>query len=296
MTLAPRFVLALLAAAVLASPASDAAAAAGRRGTCGDPVRFIFGLTFGNLEIVGLTRDQRLVCFNETAPSSATAIGTIRGLDGDSRIVGIDFRPADNTLYGLGDAGGVYTLSLEDASAALVSRLNVALDGTAFDIDFNPTVDRLRVISDAQQNLRVNVDTGATLEDTDLVYPGTVPTPAVGVTAAAYTNNDSSPDTATTLFDLDTSLDQVVIQSPPNAGALAATGRLLVDAAGDAGFDIYSTVRDTRTIDVKAFATLGVSGRARFYRINLLSGRAQSRGTFPSTMPVVDLAVPLNQF
>jgi hypothetical protein len=59
------------------------------------------------------------------------------------------------------------------------------------------------------------------------------------VTGAAYYNNDGDPDTATTLFTLDPSRDQVAIQSPANAGLLAATGTLGVDADGDVGFDIH---------------------------------------------------------
>ena len=58
------------------------------------------------------------------------------------------------------------------------------------------------------------------------------------MTGAAYTNNDLATDTATTLFDLDTTLDQVALQAPANAGTLSATGKLGVDAGGDAGFDI----------------------------------------------------------
>jgi hypothetical protein len=51
------------------------------------------------------------------------------------------------------------------------------------------------------------------------------------------------PDTATTLFTLDTTLDQVAIQSPPNAGTLGVDA----DADGDAGFDIHYTADDAST-------------------------------------------------
>ena len=37
----------------------------------------------------------------------------------------------------------------------------------------------------------------------------TPPTPATGITMAAYTNNDLSPRTGTTLFDIDSNLNQV---------------------------------------------------------------------------------------
>ena len=35
------------------------------------------------------------------------------------------------------------------------------LDGTEFGVDFNPQVDRLRVVSNSGQNLRLHPDTGA---------------------------------------------------------------------------------------------------------------------------------------
>ena len=73
-----------------------------------------------------------------------------------------------------------------------------------------------------------------------------------GVTAAAYTNNDADPNTATTLYDIDSMLDQVVIQSPPNAGRSRRRASSGVDAGPAIGFDIYSTVRSGTTVDVRA--------------------------------------------
>ena len=85
------------------------------------------------------------------------------------------------------------------------------------------------------QNLAHNVNAGGvTAANGALTYtvPPATPVPASGVTAAAYTNNDlNQPKTGTTLFDLDTTMDQIVIQSPPAKGILVATGKLGVDAA-----------------------------------------------------------------
>lgn len=254
--------------------------------------------------IVGLTSDQRLVCFDEFNPGSATTLATIGGLiGGDTNLVGVDFRPAtgfnaDGTndggdLYGLGNAGGVYVIDLRTGQATLRSRLNVALSGTSFGIDFNPVVDRLRIISDNGQNLRANVDTGATIVDGTLNYtPGT---PAIGITGAAYTNNDADANTATTLYTIDSSLDQLNTQVPPNAGTQNLTGKLTVDTTSNIGFDIYSTIRNRSTVNVEGFASLTVGGVVRFYSIALFSGKATSRGSFSSQNQVVDIAIPLNQ-
>ena len=215
-----------------------------------------------NVAVVGLVTDGSLVCFQDNRPQRETFIGTLSGLQVDTSLVGIDYRPANNTLYGLGNAGGVYTIDTSSATATLVSRLDQPLSGTTFGVDFNPTVDRLRVVSDNGQNLRVNVDNGMTTVDTALNVPGTPPVnPALGVTGAAYTNNDADPTTATTLFDLDAANDRIVIQAPPNAGALNPTGSLGVDATPPAGFDIYSSLRYGTTVDNRALASFPTRGR-----------------------------------
>jgi hypothetical protein len=108
--------------------------------------------------MVGLTDDQQLVAFASNNPRKLTTLGRIRGLQGDRRLVGIDCPVADSTAYGVGDAGGIYRLRLRDATATKVSQLTVPLSGRAFDVDFNPAANRLRVISDSGQNLRHNLD------------------------------------------------------------------------------------------------------------------------------------------
>jgi Domain of unknown function (DUF4394) len=248
-----------------------------------------------DLDIVGLTADGKLVCFEDDDPRDADRMGSVTGLQMDAKLVGIDYRPATGDLYGLGDRGGVYVVDASNAKASLRSRLNVALEGTQFGVDFNPTVDRLRIVSDTGQNLRANVDTGITLEDGDLNYLGPpVVNPALGVTAVAYTNNDADPNTATTLFDIDTSLDQVTVQAPPNAGTLNPTGKLLVDARSPVGFDIYSTISSSgMTVDNDAYASLATPSGRGFYSVDPVTGRATFKGQF--RFRVVDIAIPLDQ-
>ncbi|MFF8036311.1 DUF4394 domain-containing protein [Streptomyces sp. NPDC016626] len=253
----------------------------------------------GGLDVVGLTLDQQLVSFSEKAPSSPRSLGQIRGLEKDSKLVGIDYRVQNGKLYGVGDRGGIYTIS-RSAKATKVSQLTVALEGKYFGVDFNPAANRLRVISDTGQNLRHNIDDPAAPRVTTVdgrltnpaIPPATTPTPALGVTGAAYTNNDLNPATATTLFDIDTVNDRVSLQSPANAGTLAPTGSLGVNAGPNAGFDIYYT---PKTGTNQGFAALKVSGTYRFYRINILNGTASPVGTFPTGQQVFDIALPLNQ-
>ncbi len=251
-----------------------------------------------NLLIIGLTSDQRLVCFSESFGGRVNNIGPVTGLSGDSALIGIDYRVQDGRLYGVGNAGGVYTISSDDGSATLVNNLTMPLVGTSFGVDFNPAADRLRITSDTGQNLRHNVNPGGvTLNDGVLTYtaPPAAPVPAPGVVAAAYTNNDLNANTATTLFDIDTTLDQVSIQSPANNGILVGTGRLGFNVS-DAGFDIYSTLDESgATVATRGFAVMVGGGVSRFYSVSLLTGRATFIGTFPLANQVTDLAIPLNQ-
>lgn len=247
------------------------------------------------LSAIGLTSDQRLVKFDVNKPSKARSLGTVSGLTGDTKLIGIDFRVQDEKLYGVGDTGGIYTLDTANAQAVKVSQLTVALAGTAFGVDFNPAANRLRVISNTGQNLRHNIDDPAapltTAVDGTLTNPTAPPSTALGVTGAAYTNNDLSAATATTLFDLDTTADRISLQSPANAGTLAATGNLGVDAALDAGFDIFYNA-DTGVNH--GFAAIGNAGAYRLYAINVLNGKATDKGAFPDSYQVTDLALPIN--
>ena len=236
---------------------------------------------------IGLVGGKALVAFDLSKPGRPLAGRKVSGLTGDTSLVGIDFRVQDKRLYGVGNAGGVYTLSSK-AKATKVSQLTVPLSGSKFGVDFNPAADRLRVVSDNGQNLRHDVNPGgATIADGTLTYPPAT-TPASGVSAAAYTNNDLDTATATTLFDLDTALDQVAVQAPANAGSLSATGKLGVDAGSDAGFDIAGK-------DNKGYATLSVGGKYRLYSVSLLAGAVTSKGSFPGSVQVSDLAIPIGK-
>ncbi len=239
------------------------------------------------VRLFGLTADQELICFRENGPEQAKPLGRISGLVSDTRLVGIDVRPATGDLYGLGDQGGVYVVDQRSGAVTLRSRLNVALNGQNFGVDFNPTVDRLRTVSDTGQNLRTNVDDGTTTVDGVLNNAGAT---AVGVAAVAYTNNDGNPNTGTTLFDIDTALDQLVIQAPPNAGGLNLVGKLGVDTGPAVAADIFSRIDNGTTASNKLFAALTVNGRSGLYTADPLIGRARLQGYFPE--PVIGIAAP----
>jgi Domain of unknown function (DUF4394) len=251
-----------------------------------------------NVKVIGLTDDGRLVQFRANAPQATKDIGYVQGLSGtDTALIGIDFRVQDGKLYGVGNGGGVYTIDETTARAQLVNALTVPLMGASFGVDFNPAADRLRIVSNTGQNLAHNVNVGGvTVANSTLTYtaPPAAPVAATGVTGAAYTNNDlNQPATATTLFDLDTTMDQIAIQSPPGNGILVATGKLGLDADVVTGFDIYSRLDEAVTVSNHAFVSLMTNGTLAFYSISLTTGRAIRLGELGEA--VIDIAIPLSQ-
>lgn len=235
--------------------------------------------------VVVLTADGALACSDTRRPGRSSRSVPVTGLTGDTALVGIDYRPATGALVGLGDQGGIYIVDPATGVASNRQQLSETLSGTSFGVDFNPTVDRLRVVSDTGQNLRVNVDTGLAAVDLALSAPG--------VAGVGYTNNDADPNTATTLYDIDTVADQVSIQAPPNNGTLNPVGKLGVDTNAVVGFDIFSDLRRGTTEDVTAFASLTAGGYSGLYEINLFTGRASHRGNFD--VAVTDIAIPLDR-
>ncbi|MEH0628153.1 DUF4394 domain-containing protein [Streptomyces stelliscabiei] len=250
-----------------------------------------------SLRAFGISGDGTLMAtFTTDRPDVLNWVRVITGLSGDTALVGIDFRVQDGLLYGVGNKGGIYTIktppATQDVVVTKVSQLQYALHGTQFGVDFNPAADRLRVISDNGQNLRHNLGDHTTIQDVNLTTPPVEGT-TKGVTAAAYTNNDLNGATATTLFDINTNSDQVVIQSPANNGTLAPTGSLGLDAQLKAGMDIYSTLSGGRTVDNAAFASLTPSGASTpsLYSVNVFTGEAAFIKQFP--LNITDLAISL---
>ncbi|MBB5853070.1 DUF4394 domain-containing protein [Amycolatopsis umgeniensis] len=250
-------------------------------------------------EAFAISSDGKLMAyFNTATPQVLNWVRLVQGLTcGETYLIGIDFRVQDGLLYGVGNKGCIYTISTPpktpDVVVTKVSQLTIPLYGKDFGVDFNPAADRLRVISDNGQNLRHNIG-GTTVEDTALTTPP-APGRTHGVTAAAYTNNDLNPDTATTLFDIGTATDQVLIQAPANNGLLSPTGALGVDAGPIAGFDIFSDLTNGKTTSVSAFAVLNPAAGpppSTLYTVNLLTGAATKVGDFP--LPIGDIAVALD--
>jgi hypothetical protein len=104
---------------------------------------------------------------------------------------------------------------------------------------------------------------------------------------AAYVNNFAGA-TSTTLFVIDTNLDVLVRQDPPNNGVLNTIGSLGIDAGTVLGFDIRSVGGNER-----ALAAIEVGGVSGLYNINLTTGQASIVGQIGDGRGIKGLALTL---
>jgi hypothetical protein len=261
-----------------------------------------------------------LVPFDTANPAGAQTPVAITGVAAGETLVGIDFRPQNGFLYGLGvnaaaDTATLYVISTRTGVASIVGAPGAAatpgqISYAATDLpdpatagygfDFNPAADRIRVTTSTGLNFRVNPNTGQEV--------GAAPDTAIngagqaGADAAAYTNN--APNTTatagvTTLYHLNAATNQLFIQNPPNTGAAATVQNVTLngvalDFTAVNGFDIPAGVNVTANNAAatgRAFATLAVGGTTSLYSIELSTGAATLVGAVAGATAVQGLAV-----
>ena len=222
---------------------------------------------------VAVTASNKLLKFNAGRPDRILTKLGITGLQVGETLLGIDYRVSKDQLYGLGSSGRLYIINEDTAVASAVGvPFAVKLEGTQFGFDFNPTVDRIRVVSNTGQNLRLHPDTGAVVDsnpalegvqtDGKLMYAaGDVNFGKSPMTVGAAYSYNKADTKITTNFALDAAAGTLVTQGSregvmpavsPNTGQLFTIGSLGL-AFNNASFDIQAVT------DV-AFAALNSDG------------------------------------
>ena len=213
---------------------------------------------------------NNLVVFNFLNPGTAIT-KPITGLQPGESVLGLDMRPATGQLYALGSTSRVYAINMSNGAATAMNAtpFTPALSGTNFGFDFNPTVDRIRVVSNTGQNLRLDPNTGLVAAIDGNINPGT---PAIS--GSAYTNNFGGA-TTTTLYALDATTDRLYMQNPPNAGTLVDVGPLGINITADNGFDIGGTSNT-------AYALVTIATFSKVVSINLATGAVTPLADYPA--------------
>ena len=169
------------------------------------------------------------------------------------------------------------------------------LAGLQAGFEFNPVVDRLRIVNGANDNIRYNPVTSALVAaDTDLAFISTDANVGVdpNIVGLAYDRNDNDPATPTTPFLIDSNLNILVRLGAvdgvaadtngggsPNGGLLTTLGSLGVNQTDVVGFDISGTGRGGNGA---ALAVMQLQGEtvSKLFQINIQSGLSlQALGT-----------------
>ncbi len=238
--------------------------------------------------VFGVTENSTLISWDSGAPGTINTGVAISGLQQNEQVRGIDFRPADGGLYALGSFNNLYRLNANTGAASLVGAgsFSPGMNGSAFGFDFNPVIDRIRVVSDANQNLVLNPNDGTSTQVTSLFYntgdvnEGLDP----NVVGSAYTNSFAGA-TSTQLYGIDTGLD-VLVRQANSAGTLDTVGSLGVDLNDVLGFDISSA-------SGVAYASVQneLLSRSTFWTIDLNTGEASMIGELGGGALVTSIAV-----
>ncbi len=234
----------------------------------------------------GVTENQFLVSWDSSTPSNLQSGFAITGLQANEQILGIDFRPENNQLYGIGSSNRLYQISNQGVATQVGPAFNTVLDGSAFGYDFNPTIDRSRIDTDTNNNYVVNPNNGAIVQVTDLFYDAGDSNFGVDPNVAhiGYTNSFAGAD-VTQLYAIDTGLDLLATQAN-SAGTLQSVGDLGIDITAMGGFDISGL----SGIAYGAFQTAD-SSFSNFYTIDLNTGQATLIGEIDGGIRITALAV-----
>ena len=223
-----------------------------------------------------LTSAGRILGFDVAKPTKINSEVAVSGLGSGESLVQLDYRPANGAFYGLTSKARLGQVEPKTGAVTLVGTTAFTTETLVNPvIDFNPVVDRLRVIAN-EQNLRINPNDGTGATDTDAVYDSgdanSNRTPQLA--GIAYDRNMSGA-AVTTLFGLDVATQSLVrigskngTPDSPNTGRLFTIAKLPVAFTTNAGFDIEPG-GDT------AYAVLASSGAgAVLYRLGLSTGSA----------------------
>jgi hypothetical protein len=230
--------------------------------------------------LYGATADGRLVALQSDAPGDVRVVASIGGLQQNESVVAMDVRPTVDVLYAVTSANRIIQINPVTGATRPVSTLSPGLAGQRFGSDFNPVNDVLRIVSDANQNLRVPFggnNPGQTIQDGALAYaagdPGAGTDPQV--VATAHTNSTPGA-TQTDLFGIDAARNTLVRIAPPNQGVLRTVGELGIDVE-DGSLDIAGA----GNVAYLAARRTGQQ-RSELYRVDLSTGRAASTASAPT--------------
>lgn len=254
--------------------------------------------------VYGLSQNAaagNLISWDSQDPQTIRTWVPLTGITAGQQTVGMDFRPMGNQLYVMGynpmnNEYQLYTVNTATGVATVINSVpgTLMLDTTVVSFDFNPTVDRIRVIGLNGKNYRLNpVDGSVAGTDTDLDFAtGDVNAgQPVKISTVAYTNSYPGA-TSTELFAIDESLGIITTVNPPNNGVvntLKSTNLLINPANFSSDLDIYYDSTTMRNIGFYA-ANVASTANDNFYVLDFADTTFSFVERIGYGIPVKDIA------
>jgi len=251
-----------------------------------------------NVTFWGIDSSSALYKYTSGPPATLLSSYTISGLRDGENLVAIDFRPANRVLYGVSNLNLIYSINTSGFGTGPVgtaTRISQApfspvIEGTTVGFDFNPATDRIHLITDKGQNLRISPSTGQVISvDQYLSGSGSI----LAINSAAFSNNFSGT-TGTSLYDVDYLQGKVYRQS---GGSLTLIGSTGLTITGEGGFDISRTGAALGVYNAFGRPVWGSTTTStddgsqqayRLYGINLRTGAATNLG---KVKPMIGLSI-----
>ena len=259
--------------------------------------------------VYAVTERMELIRFKSDRPGAVLDRRALSGLAPGESLRGIDYRVARGVLFALADSGRLYTVDTAQGRLTPVAAAAPQpwpVQGQVVGFDFNPTVDRIRVVSSSAQSLRLHPETNAVVDgnanEPGLQLDGTLHyvagdrhagrTPEIAGVGYTYNKKDEK---ITTNYAIDRAVGALLMQGSqegvtpvisPNTGQLRTVGLLGTGALSEAHFDI-SDVANTALLAARVAGQV----RTRLYQVDLASGQARDLGVVAGGERLLGLAI-----
>lgn len=255
--------------------------------------------------VIGLSMNKRnLLLFDSEHPGIIRDVKHIAGITPGQSIIAIDFRPADNMLYGFGynysnDLYQLYRIDIGSGGASAVNTTPYQLglanttDATNIGFDFNPVNDRIKVTAARGFNIRIDPNTGGIgINDSIIHYAASDVNSGniANVFTLAYTNSyNFAGNTQLLGIDYNTASYVEFLQ----ASATIKTNVNLSDQIGsginaNAALDVYY---DSTTVSNWGYFSTNNNGIASFYALNIYTGFVMPKGDIGAGLALKDIAL-----
>jgi len=141
-------------------------------------------------DIVGVTVQNNIVTFNQATPGILISNLAVTGLNLGERLLEIDMRPATGEIFGITSDNRVTRIDpVTGIATPFALSFLPSLGAARQSIDFNPTVDRIRVVGSNTDNRRLNPNTGGSVTPGDTLLTIGSSTSSPFIASTAYSNS-----------------------------------------------------------------------------------------------------------